>query len=49
MILKIANEADRQTVAGILFKNGYSVKKIKAPAGSGTRIAIEYEEQEKDK
>lgn len=29
ILLKIANEADRVTVASILFKNGYEVKTVR--------------------
>jgi|GEM_PF-6856987 hypothetical protein len=41
MTIKIANEADRITVAAILFKNGYAVSQKKMKLGNKTITYIE--------
>lgn len=43
MKLRISNESDRITVAGILFKNSYAVQQVKAKEGKKTVTYLEYE------
>ncbi len=48
--LKIAKEDDRITVAGILIKNGYTVRQIRVGRGKGNRLYdyfIECDQQDK--
>ena len=47
--LKIGNEADRNTVASILFNNGYSVKKVRRKKNGKTyEYYVAYEEIDMD-
>lgn len=46
MILKIARESDREAVAIILIRNGYTVKQSKILGATGKKESvIEYEEK----
>lgn len=40
MILKIKKVAERESIAGILVKNGYMVKQIKQPSATGKSIDV---------
>lgn len=46
MIIQISNQQDMQTVAMILFKNGYTVRQQKTKNGTGK--AVTYLVAEKD-
>ena len=45
MKIKISNSADMQTVATILFKNGYTVRQEKVKLGTKTVTLLVAEEQ----
>lgn len=46
MIIKVSNEADRIVIAGILFKNGYTVRQVRIKQGNKSVVCIETTEKE---
>ncbi len=47
--LKIANEADRATVAGVLFRNGYTVRTVRNKKNGKTyEYYVKYDKQPLD-
>lgn len=46
MVIRIANEQDRRTIAGILVANGYTVRLTKIVVGKTKKTVLEVEESE---